>query len=95
MSPSSFTYGGVQLPHGLKPCQVRDNCADEPYRVDTFEESSLRLFQNPTLRLVRLGEVRLVSRNLTEVPPEIASLPGLHTLDLSHNHLTTSAHTRH
>jgi len=92
MSPSSYTYGigGLQLPCGLKPtCQVQDNCAGESNREDdAFEGSLLFLFQNPKLPLV-LGEVRLVSRNLTEVPPEVSSLRGLHTLDLSNNHLTT------
>ena len=89
MSPSSCTYGGIQLPCGLQPtCQVQDNCAGESNSDHSFEESLLCPFQNPTLSLV-LGEVRLSNRNLTEVPPEVAALRGLHTLDLSHNRLTT------
>jgi len=90
MSPSSYTYGGVQIsyPSGLKPaCQ--DNFASENNNSDdAFEESSLCVYQNPTPPWV-LSEVRLVGQNLTEVPPEISSLQGLHTLDLTHNHLTT------
>ena len=95
MSPSSYTYGGVQVScsNGLK-LNYQDNSAAEDVTNnnynsdDTFEESSLCLFQNPTFPWV-LGDVRLAGQNLTEVPPEVSSLQGLHTLDLSHNHLTT------
>ena len=94
MSPSSYIYDGVQLPclRGFKPtCTVQENsptATNDCDGDDTLEESLLCVFQNPSLSLV-LGELRLVGRNLIEVPPEVASLPGLHTLDLSHNHLST------
>ena len=70
MSPSSYTYGGVQVscPSGLKP-NCLDNCAAEDVKNknsdDNFEESSLCASQNSTLQWV-LGEVRLAGQNLTE-----------------------------
>ena len=80
MSPSSYTYGGVQIscPSGLKPVCQANFAGENNDSDDAFEESSLCVYQNPTPPWV-LGEVRLVGQNLTEVPPEVSSLEGLHT----------------
>ena len=99
MSPSSCTYGSVQIPprNCVKPVchnKLLSWCADQNVlekkkpNDDSSRAASLHLFQNPSLPLM-VGEVRLVGRNLTEVPPGLSSVTGLHTLDLSHNKLTT------